>query len=94
MNGYVVENKWTGLQYLNGINVITTLLTILAFGLDDFSGTARVHVANLTHTIHVILHRRITGLAFPSHWQCNVLETKSIHLNWIYTGWHLLTFID
>jgi hypothetical protein len=42
MNGYAVGNTWTGLQYSSDVNTIATLLAILAFGLDDFSGKARV----------------------------------------------------
>jgi len=56
--------------------LITTLLTILAFGSDDFSGTARVYVANLTHTVHVILHRKNTGLVFPSQGNATCLKRR------------------
>jgi hypothetical protein len=54
INGYFVGNKWTVLQYLNDINKIATLLIIFAFGLHNFSSTARMYNANITHPIHVI----------------------------------------
>jgi len=76
MNGYVVQNKWTDLQYWNDINIITTLLRILVFGSDDFSGTVRVYVANLTHTVHVILHRKYTGLLYPSQGNATCLKRR------------------
>jgi len=84
MNGYVVGNRWTVLQYSNDINKIATLLTILAFGLDYFSGTATVYIANITHTIHVIRHKKNTGLAFPSHGNATCLNRRP----YILTFWH------
>jgi hypothetical protein len=58
--------------------IITTSLTILAFGLNDFSGTARVYVAHLTHTTPVTLHSKNAraDVAFPSHGNATWFKRK------------------